>query len=130
MASHWWKASMHKSVTPDKHFISSLTETHSPSDFDNETEDKCSFSTPLLLFSILFTTLSSLKEKFIWRHKSHLHQEVMRWLVSDRTAKAGRLCSTQIGFVHQRTEPLQLNSDFSKSLTMQVVSNRHLWPHF
>lgn len=93
MASHWWKAFMRKSVTLDKHFISSLTETHSPCDFSNETEDKCSFSTPLLQFSILFTTLSSLKEKFIWRHKSHLDQEVMQWLVSDRTVKAGRLCS-------------------------------------
>lgn len=93
MASHWWKASVCESVTVDKRFISSLTETHSPSDFSNETEDKCTFSTPLLQFSILFTTLSSLKEKFIWRHKSHLHQEAVQWLVSDRTAKAGRLSS-------------------------------------
>lgn len=88
MASHWWKASVHKSVTLDKHFISSLTETDSPTDFSSETEDKCSFSTPLLRFSILFTTLLSLKEKFIWRHKSHLHQEVMQWLVSDRPFKS------------------------------------------
>lgn len=93
MASCWWKAFMRKSVTLDKRFISSLTDTHSPCDFSNETEDKCSFSTPLLQFSILFTTLSSLKEKFIWRHKSHLDQEVMQWLVSGRTVKAGRLRS-------------------------------------
>lgn len=94
MASHWWKASVLKSVTFDKHFISSLTGTHSMPDFSNETEDKCIFSTPLLLFSILFTTLSSLKEKFIWRHKSHLHQEVMQRLVSERAAKTGCLCGT------------------------------------
>lgn len=98
MASHWWKASVRESVTPDKHLTSSLTETHATSDFSKETEDECGFSTPLLQFSILFTTLSSLKEKFIWRHKSHLHQEVMQWLVSDRTAKAGRHV---IGFVPQ-----------------------------
>ena len=124
MASHWREASMRKSVTLDKHFISSHTETPSASDFCNGTEDKCSFSTPLLLFSIPFTTLSSLKEKFIWRHKSHLHQEVMQWLVSDRTAKTGRLCATQIGFVLQHAEPrksllqLQLNSFWPCALSV------------
>lgn len=93
IASHLWEASGCKSVTLDMHFISSLTSMHSPSDFGSETEDKCTFSGPLVPFSILFTTLSSLKEKFICRHKSHLHQEVMQWLVSDGTAKAGRMCS-------------------------------------
>lgn len=70
-----------------------FTQTHSTSLFSAlEMEDKCTFfSGPLASFSILFTTLLSLKEKFIWRHKFHLYQEVMQWLVSDRTAKAGRL---------------------------------------
>ena len=110
MARRWWKASVRKSVTLDKHFISSLTETHTRhtrlththtvSDSSSEMEDKCSFSTPLLRFSILFTTLSSLKEKFIWRHKSHLHQEVVRWLVSDRTAERwSPAWRVNIGFV-------------------------------
>lgn len=53
MASRWWKASVRKSVAVDKHFILSRTRTHSSS---SETEDECSFSTPLLRLHIPFTT--------------------------------------------------------------------------
>lgn len=94
MAGHWCKSSVRKCLTLDKHSVSSLTthtHTHAPSDFSSETEDKCNFSRPLLHFSILFTTLSSLKEKFICHLKSHRHQEVIQWLVRDETARTGHL---------------------------------------
>lgn len=47
MASHWWKASVRKSVTLDKRFISSLTETPSPSDFRHRDMGQMQFFYPI-----------------------------------------------------------------------------------
>lgn len=79
-------------------------------DSSNEAEDKWRFSTPLRRFSILSTTSSLLKEKFIWRHKSDLHREAMLRLLCEGTAKDGRLCVTLKGFTQQLKQPLKFIS--------------------
>lgn len=102
IASQWQETRQPKCVALDKRcFFFTHACVQSLADSSNEAEDKWSFSTPLRRFSILSTTSLLLKEKFIWRHKSDLHREAMPRLLSEGTAKDGRLCVALKGFIQQ-----------------------------
>lgn len=102
IASQWQETRQPKCVALDKRcFFFTHACAQSLAGSSNEAEDKWRFSTPLRRFSILSATSLLLKEKFIWRHKSDLHREAMPRLLSEGTAKDGRLCVALKGFIQQ-----------------------------
>lgn len=102
IASQWQETRQPKCVALDKRcFFFAHACAQSLAGSSNEAEDKWRFSTPLRRFSILSATSLLLKEKFIWRHKSDLHREAMPRLLSEGTAKDGRLCVALKGFIQQ-----------------------------